>query len=222
MAVHFKTFDGEQVSVQWYTVLSAARADGVRFRLNEGKRTFERQQYFWNCYRTKRCNNGNLAARPSHNAPHIRTGRIDHAIDVESADGGAQRLARWMRNNMLPAEFTVRGEPWHIETTAAALRRFHALHAGGKDVRKLRVLTAREKKLVQKRYYHYEGLVHEGRTGRGPKYFRHLSWARYYKARIAAQMRSIRRAAKQTGWKWRNRGARYQVLKAAYHHRLDL
>jgi LAS superfamily LD-carboxypeptidase LdcB len=29
-----------------------------------GFRTYARQQYFWHCYQTKSCNNGNIAAYP--------------------------------------------------------------------------------------------------------------------------------------------------------------
>jgi hypothetical protein len=122
MSVRYAVFDGEQVSVEWFVFLTQARRDGWPGRLNEGHRTFARQAYFWsgspnNPNRTWR---GNLAARPSHNAPHIRTGRIDHAIDVNGSDWligyGARRGVQLVR--------TVRGESWHLEASAPQLRAF--------------------------------------------------------------------------------------------------
>jgi hypothetical protein len=41
----------------------AAKADGVQMS-GKGIRSYEQQVYFWNCYQTKSCNNGNLAAQP--------------------------------------------------------------------------------------------------------------------------------------------------------------
>ncbi len=43
---------------------AAARAAGVTLRINSGFRTQAEQQRLYNCYLTKRCNNGNLAAKP--------------------------------------------------------------------------------------------------------------------------------------------------------------
>lgn len=216
--VHYKTFDGEQVSAQWFTVLTSARNAGVRFRLNEGHRTFARQKYFWDGWQARRPGFAR-AAPPTHNAPHIRTGRIDHAVDIESTDGGAQRLIRWMQKNGLRAVLTVRGEPWHIESDTASLVRYHKKR---KPSNKLAPLTKTERKLVEKRYYHYDQLIAEGRRGRTAKYRKHLGWARYYKARIRVQARAIRIAARRSGWKKHNRSKRYQLLKDAYHHRLRL
>ena len=89
--VVYVPFDGEQVSREWGIVLAQMRADGVPFRVNEGHRTMARQWYFWNLYRSGR---GALAAFPSPTAPHIRTGRIDHAIDFNNAAGVLNWLHR--------------------------------------------------------------------------------------------------------------------------------
>jgi D-alanyl-D-alanine dipeptidase len=43
---------------------AAASKAGIRLTINSAFRTYERQVYFWNCFQTKRCNNGNRAARP--------------------------------------------------------------------------------------------------------------------------------------------------------------
>lgn len=118
MAVTYLRIDNELVSKEWYAVLTAMRAAGVRFNVNEGHRTMERQWYFWNLYRSGR---GNLAAFPSANAPHIRTGRIDHAIDF-SNDAA---VFAWLRRAGLGPVRTVRGESWHIELSHAKLRWFY-------------------------------------------------------------------------------------------------
>lgn len=124
MAVTYRMIDSELVSVEWLTFLTRAREAGVRFRINEGHRTFARQLWFWNCMRSRKCNNGNLAARPSPFAPHIRTGRIDHAIDTDEL--GA--LIEYGHKVGVRITRTVRGEAWHGEAPAAALRAFHAKH----------------------------------------------------------------------------------------------
>ena len=126
MAVTYLRFDGELVSKEWFAVLTDMRRAGVAFRVNEGKRTFARQQYFWDCYQSGACNGGNVAAYPSHNAPHIRTNRLDHAIDF-SNDGA---VFHWLSSRGLQPQRTVRGESWHIEVPASQLRRYYRTHKG--------------------------------------------------------------------------------------------
>ena len=117
--------DGEQVSSEWYVALSVARREGVRFYVTDGRRTIAEQ---WARYRHY-CRYGRpIAAFPSPNAPHIRSGRIDHALDVNALDGGQRRLAAWLRRNGIRAAFTVPSEAWHMEAPAADLRRFAARH----------------------------------------------------------------------------------------------
>ena len=113
--------DGNLVSKEWNTALTRARKNNVRFTVNDGRRTMREQWARWRTYKA----GGNLAAFPSPNAPHIRAGRIDHAVDVSSNDGGAPRLATWLRAHGMRATFPVGGEPWHIEVPAADLRRYH-------------------------------------------------------------------------------------------------
>lgn len=115
------TFQGRRVSAQWLIVLTAAEAAGVRMRLNSGQRTFSEQAALYALYRSGR---GNLAAVPSHNAPHIRTGRPYHALDVDMYAGdGVQGLARWLRKQGASVAWTVPGEGWHIETPRSHLAR---------------------------------------------------------------------------------------------------
>lgn len=125
MAVKYVIRDGELVSIQWAVALDEMERDIGAVHVNEGKRTLARQWYFWNCYQSKRCNNGNLAAFPSPFAPHIREGRIDHAIDF---DRGAEAEA-WLDRNGVAAVRNVPGENWHVEVNAAALQSFYERHS---------------------------------------------------------------------------------------------
>jgi hypothetical protein len=122
------TFQGKRVSAQWATVLNAAAAAGVRFRLNSGQRTFAEQQslYDQNMSGGRPKPGHPLTAKPSHTAPHIRTGRQDHAIDVNALDGGETRLQRWLEGQGLKVTNPVPGEAWHMEVPSAQLARFAA------------------------------------------------------------------------------------------------
>src|ERR1700754_3758512 len=112
-----RSFDGQRVSDDWYQALSAARRDGIAFRLNSGQRTLAEQQRLYDLYRA---GIGNLAAVPSATAPHIRSGRQDHALDVDTAAGaGIGALRSWLREHGLPTSLTVPGEPWHLEADSA-------------------------------------------------------------------------------------------------------
>lgn len=84
----------------------AAHAAGVDIGINSGFRTMDEQRYFYNCYTTGRCNNGNLAARPGYS--NHQNGR---ALDISNSGSS------WMQNNAGRFGFrrTVSGEPWHFE-----------------------------------------------------------------------------------------------------------
>lgn len=127
MAVTYLPIDGELVSKEWRAILLDMRADGVSFRVNEGHRTMARQWYFWRLYRSGA---GNLAAFPSPFAPHIRTGRIDHAIDFSNDTA----VFAWLQNKGLDPRRTVVGESWHIEITASNLRAYYAKWSHKHDV----------------------------------------------------------------------------------------
>ncbi|CAF1077982.1 unnamed protein product [Rotaria sordida] len=102
-------------------IATAARKAGVSIKIASAFRTISRQQYFWNCYVTKRCNNGNLAARP---------GTSNHgrgiALDLNTNCGkqtrarpncGGSRVYQWLYKNAHKFGFTrtVKSEPWHWE-----------------------------------------------------------------------------------------------------------
>jgi len=99
----------------------AAKEAGITITIASGFRTVARQQYFWNCYIIKSCNNGNLVAKPS-TSNHGR----GIALDLNTYCGKQTRakpdcvgskLYRWLKNNADKYGFkrTVQSEPWHWE-----------------------------------------------------------------------------------------------------------
>lgn len=130
MAVRYRSFDGEKVSRQWFQLLTDIRRhDHVTFHLNEGHRTLARQTQFWNLFRAGR---GPIAAFPSPFAPHIRTGRADHACDFNNAEGVRRAAAKrgvTLTRTVLWPNGSVR-EEWHLEANRAQLRRYAKRRAG--------------------------------------------------------------------------------------------
>jgi lysozyme len=130
----YQSFDGKPVSRAWYAFLLAARNSGVDFHLNSGHRTMREQ---WALYRQNMVRPGvpkpgrPLTAFPSPTAPHIRIGRLDHAIDVRDENlfaegGGFERLQDWGARNGVWINRTVPSEAWHGEASARALSEFYA------------------------------------------------------------------------------------------------
>ncbi|CAF1190018.1 unnamed protein product [Rotaria sordida] len=104
---------------------TAAKKAGVRITISSGFRTVARQEYFWNCYQTKACNNGNLAARPG-KSNHGRGIALDLNTNCGSQSGakpncGGSKVYQWLKNNGHKYGFkrTVRSEPWHWEYVGA-------------------------------------------------------------------------------------------------------
>ncbi len=90
----------------------AAARDGVRIQIVSGFRTMAEQTYFYNCYLSKRCNNGNLAARPGYS--NHQNGL---ALDLNTRGAG---VANWLNRNGARFGFkrTVPSELWHWEYRA--------------------------------------------------------------------------------------------------------
>lgn len=115
MSVRYLSFDNEQVSYEWFVFLTAARHDGVEFHLNEGHRTMARQRHFRWLY--EHVPGSPLAAFPSDDAPHIRTGRFWHACDFN----GAENIRVYGERHGVTLVRTVRWpngavrEEWHLE-----------------------------------------------------------------------------------------------------------
>merc|ERR1711939_1273869 len=100
---------------------SAAKAAGVSVKVNSGFRTIARQEYFWNCYQTKKCNNGNLAVKPG-SSNHGKGIALDLNTDCGKQTGakpscGGSAVYQWLYNNAHKYGFirTVQSEPWHWE-----------------------------------------------------------------------------------------------------------
>lgn len=143
MAVTYRRFDGERVSRPWYRLLADLRAAGLAFHLNEGHRTFARQRELFN--ENMHLVGGRWVPKPGHpltavpspTAPHIRTGRFDHACDFDNAAGvevAARRLGVTLR-------LTVPGEGWHLEADRAQLLAYYKR-------RKREIAKAKRKRLA--------------------------------------------------------------------------
>jgi hypothetical protein len=86
----------------------AAHEAGVYLAINSGFRTMSEQQYFYNCYKTGSCNNGNLAAKPGYS-----NHQSGIALDLTTSS--------WLANNASKYGFirTVPSEAWHYEYSGA-------------------------------------------------------------------------------------------------------
>ncbi len=94
-----------------YLKLKRQMADrGVTISINSGFRTYEEQQYFYNCYKSKRCNGGNLAAKPGYsNHQHGR------ALDLQISNHVKFKQALKALGLQSQWKNTVRSERWHWE-----------------------------------------------------------------------------------------------------------
>jgi hypothetical protein len=199
MAVTYKRFGGHTVSSEWADVLNAAHG-AVAFMLDSGHRTMAEQEVLYENYLRV---GHPLAAKPSANAPHIREGRFDHAIDVNARDGGAARLAGWLHAQGGHPGFPVPGEPWHIELGAGELRAL-----AGKLGDPLRHYTASERKLIRE----YDALKRARRNRKRRVALRGLMKAQRKRIWRAAQPRA--HGGDGRGWDHANRRARYRSLLA--------
>lgn len=142
-------FDGKRVSRAWRRVLTEARRQGVQFQLNSGRRTLaeQRRLYNQNMQGPGRPKPGRpMTAYPDPNAPHIRVGRPDHALDVNAVDGGETRLQRWLEKHGARPTNPVPGEAWHMELPAGDLLRL---------ARKFRRAARRRRRTLRKTRHPY-------------------------------------------------------------------
>jgi len=104
--------DGSPVVVQtaekYYVMRDAAKKDGVNLSINSGFRTYEEQEYFYNCYLTKSCNNGNFAMPPGYS-------NHENGIALDINYHGPNYA--WLSTNATEFGFvrTVESEKWHWE-----------------------------------------------------------------------------------------------------------
>jgi len=96
-------------AMAFYKMQRAAAKSGVRIYVVSGFRTMAEQKYLYNCYITKSCNGGNLAARPGYS-----NHQSGHALDLNTSSGG---VYGWLSRNGGKYGFkrTVPSEAWHWE-----------------------------------------------------------------------------------------------------------
>ena len=96
-------------AMAFYRMQQAAAKSGVRITVVSGFRTMAEQKYLYNCYITKSCNGGNLAARPGYS-----NHQSGHALDLNTSSGG---VYGWLSRNGGKYGFkrTVPSEAWHWE-----------------------------------------------------------------------------------------------------------
>ncbi len=105
--------DGKPVEVTTATAYrrmrDAAAADRVSIKVVSGFRTMPEQVYLYDCYRSGKCNNGNLAARPG-----FSNHQSGHALDLNAREPA---VGAWLRAHATSYGFhnTVPSEPWHWE-----------------------------------------------------------------------------------------------------------
>ena len=81
---------------------------GFNIWINSGFRTMPEQQHFYQCYTSRSCNGGNLAARPGYS--NHQSGR---AVDIGTNNRG--KLNRLIRELGVDWRLTVPSEAWHYE-----------------------------------------------------------------------------------------------------------
>lgn len=190
------TVDGKLVSDSWGTVLGAARANGVAFHLNSGRRTIEQQRRLRAAYERFLAGGpfAPEAARPSCGAPHIDCNHESHALDVDTGNGGVGKLVKWLRAHDAHAQFTVAREPWHIEVPEPQL-----LALAGKLADPLRFCTPTERRWC--REYDRLKKADENRPRRAS-----------LRRAMQAQRKRIWKVAEKDGWEKAHRRERYEQL----------
>lgn len=88
---------------------AAARKASVTINVVSGFRTMAEQRYLYNCYKTKRCNGGNLAAVPGYS-----NHQSGSAVDLNTSGRG---VYNWLAKHGKAYGFrrTVPSEKWHWE-----------------------------------------------------------------------------------------------------------
>jgi hypothetical protein len=102
------TIGGKPTSIavghQFLKMQKAADAAGVSLAISSGFRTMAEQQHFYDCYKTKRCNNGNLAAKPGYS-----NHQSGYALDLTTSSWLARNASRFGFRRTVPSE------AWHYE-----------------------------------------------------------------------------------------------------------
>lgn len=191
---------GTRVSYSHGVLLRAyEHATKTTLHVNEGRRTLAEQTAFWNAY--QRSLRGGppapLAAFPSRNAPHIKSGHEHHALDIN--DGIVDRVFDFYRSKGVKVAMNVPGEAWHMDTTdEKSLIRAAAKLA---EAEKWDAYTDKEKSWILE----YDRLKRENKDESRRKVLRR---------EMKRQRQRIWRAAQADGWLKNRRRDRYNSLKA--------
>jgi hypothetical protein len=114
--------DHEKVSGVWDVLLwDLHKHDPVTFNVNEGHRTFARQRELVKEKGLWSPSNPTGAAAPTRNAPHIMTGRFDHAIDFSNAEG----VVAAARKRGVILHRPISTEPWHVTLDRGTALRYY-------------------------------------------------------------------------------------------------
>lgn len=193
------TFQGHRVSQAWGVVLPVV-AERVRFRLNSGRRTKAEQEHLVAQKGVWSQSNPTGAAAYSPSAPHVRAGREDHALDIDTNVGdGEAGVQRELARLGLRTENEIGAEPWHLEAVSEAA--LLALAARLQRRRNVDVLGPTTRRWAVE-------YLHLLEAGKGPARRRAL------RRRLVA-----RRKAEWVGWKRGPKtrraaaGRRYEVLR---------
>lgn len=143
--LEFASRDHEHVSRQWFYLLRDLHEDGVQFNVNEGHRTMKRQRVLVRLKGAFSASNPTGAAAPSRTAPHIRTGKPNHAIDFDNAAGVVSAAGKRGVRLYRP----ISTEPWHVDPDAGDLRRYYLKVRRAEARAKARKAAAKAKAAVK-------------------------------------------------------------------------
>lgn len=120
--LNFSSRDHERVSGVWLVLLwDITHHDHVHYNVNEGHRTMARQAELVREKGLWSPSNPTGAAAPSPTAPHIRSGRFDHANDFDNAEGVRQAA----HHRGVTINFPLAREPWHGDPDHDELLRYY-------------------------------------------------------------------------------------------------
>lgn len=162
----------EHEAARAWNAMNAKAGGGLRpTGPNSSYRTYERQVYYWNLYVQGR---GNLAARP---------GTSNHGWG-RAVDLAAPWMATWIAQN---------GGPFGWRKIEAPSEWWHYNYVGGYHpapaLDKLKPLGKKQRHAAEKLLFHRRQAIKEGRSGKGPRYLRHVAWREWWKARVVVLYR---------------------------------
>ena len=204
MAVKYRRWDADdRVSAQWFAVLERG-AEGRRRLVPRHRRAPDAGRAAGPLCDTYHAGGARRPPSRAPTAPHIRAGRPDHAIDVNALDGGAGRLAAWLRSARRARHVPRARRDWHIEVPRDDLVRL-----AEKLADPLAGYPAKERRWIRA----YDALVRLKHAGHDP-----ADGPRAAPPACAALMtnrrKAIWRAAQHSGWHRLKRRARYRSLLA--------